>query len=89
MLETLATAMEPEGIARIPKHLPVLLLTGEADPVSNGGAAVRELEHHLRDAGLEVTAKYYPEARHEVLNETNRDEVHRDLLAWLHDMTEV
>lgn len=89
MLETLATAMEPEGIARIPKHLPVLLLTGEEDPVSNGGTQVREVEKRLRDAGLEVTAVYYPGARHEVLNETNRDEVHRDLLTWLHRVTEV
>jgi alpha-beta hydrolase superfamily lysophospholipase len=89
MLETLATAVEPEGIARIPKHLPVLLLTGDEDPVSSGGAQVRELERRLRDADLAVTAVYYPGARHEVLNETNRDEVHRDLLTWLHRVTEV
>ena len=89
MLETIATAMEPEGIARIPKHLRVLLLTGEADPVSNGGAQVRALEAGLRDAGLEVTAVYYDGARHEVLNETTRDEVHRDLTTWLHRVTDV
>ena len=83
MLETIADVMEPEGIARIPKRLPVLLLTGDADPVSEGGAHVRELEQRLRDAGLDVTSKYYAGARHEVLNETNRDEVHADLLAWL------
>ena len=83
MLETIADVMEPSGIARVPKHLRVLLLTGEADPVSNGAAQVRELERRLRAAGLEVTAKYYADARHEVFNETNRDEVHADLLAWL------
>jgi alpha-beta hydrolase superfamily lysophospholipase len=78
-----ARAMEPGEIARIPVGLPVLLLTGEADPVSNGGANVRALEAHLRYAGLAVDAIYYPGARHEVLNEVNREEVHRDLLAWL------
>jgi alpha-beta hydrolase superfamily lysophospholipase len=83
MLEAIGDAMEPPGIARIPKHLRVLLLTGDADPVSDGGAHVRELERRLRDAGLDVTARYYPGARHEVLNETNRDEVHADLVAWL------
>jgi alpha-beta hydrolase superfamily lysophospholipase len=83
MLETLPAVMEPAGIARVPEHLPVLLLTGEADPVSNGSAQVRELEKRLRDAGLDVTATYYAGARHEVLNETNRDEVHADLVAWL------
>lgn len=83
MVETVATAMEPAGIDRVPKQVPVLLLTGEADPVSNGAAQVRELEKRLRDASLDVTAKYYPGARHEVLNETNRDEVHDDIVAWL------
>jgi alpha-beta hydrolase superfamily lysophospholipase len=38
----------------------------------------------LQDAGLtDVTLVVYPEARHEVFNETNRDEVVADLLAWL------
>ena len=87
MLETVAEVMEPAGIARVPDHLPVLLLTGEADPVSNGAAQVRELEKRLRDAGLDVTARYYAGARHEVLNETNRDEVQGDLLAWLERVT--
>jgi len=83
MLETVAQVMEPAAIARIPPHLPVLLLTGEADPVSENATNVRELERRLRDAGLDVDAKYYPGARHEVLNETNRDDVHRDLVEWL------
>jgi alpha-beta hydrolase superfamily lysophospholipase len=87
MLETTATVMVPEGIARIPKHLPVLLLTGEADPASNGAAQVRALETQLRQAELDVTAIYYPDARHELLNETNRDEVHTDLVAWLDRVT--
>jgi len=60
-----------------------LLLTGGADPVSNGGANVRALEAVLRDAGLTVDARYYPDARHEIFNETNRDEVVTDLLQWL------
>ena len=83
MLETLGTAMEPEGIAQVPKEVPVLLISGEEDPVSNGAVQVRELEKRLRDSGLDVTAKYYPAARHELLNETNRDEVHSDLAEWL------
>lgn len=88
MLETVADVMEPAAIAHVPKHLPALLLTGEADPVSNGAQQVHELEKRLRDAGLDVTARYYAGARHEVLNETNRDEVHRDLVTWLDRVTE-
>ncbi len=83
VLETVIDVMSPAGIARIPQRLPVLLLAGDADPVSENGAHVHALEQHLRDAGLAVTSHYYAGARHEVLNETNRDEVHADLLAWL------
>jgi alpha-beta hydrolase superfamily lysophospholipase len=75
-------AMQPDAIATIPR-LPVLLITGEMDPAAGMGANARELEKRLRDAGLDVTAHYYDGARHEVLNETNRDEVHRDVVAWL------
>jgi alpha-beta hydrolase superfamily lysophospholipase len=87
MLDTIATVMEAPGIDRIPKDLPVLLLTGEEDPVSGSGVQVRALEKQMRDAGLDITAKYYAGARHEVLNETNRDEVHADLVAWLERIT--
>jgi alpha-beta hydrolase superfamily lysophospholipase len=83
LLETICDVMEPEAIARIPSGVPVLLLTGDRDPVSENGAQVRELERRLRDRGLDVTAHYYAGARHEVLNETNRDEVHHDFVRWL------
>jgi len=75
--------MRAEAIARIPSGLPVLLITGEADPASNMAAQVRELERRLRGAGLAVTANYYADARHELLNETNRDDVQADVIAWL------
>lgn len=83
LLAMAADAMEPAGIAAIPGDLPILLLTGEADPVSAGGANVRILEERLRDAGLDVESNYYPDARHEVLNELNRAEVEADLRDWL------
>jgi alpha-beta hydrolase superfamily lysophospholipase len=82
-MEATATVMGTDAITMVPKHLRVLLITGDADPVSNGGAQVRVLEQRLRDAGLDVSAKYYAGARHELLNETNRDEVHADVVAWL------
>jgi alpha-beta hydrolase superfamily lysophospholipase len=87
MLESITAAQEAEGISRVPKQLPVLLIAGEEDPVSDGAVQVRQVERLLRDAGLDVTAKYYPGARHELLNETNRDEVHADVVAWLDRVT--
>ena len=77
-------AWRPDAEGRIPKDLPVLFVTGEADPVSQGGKTVRELEERYRAAGIkDVTALYYPEARHELLNETNRDQVQADIAGWL------
>jgi alpha-beta hydrolase superfamily lysophospholipase len=66
------------------KDLPVLFITGENDPVSENGKTVHELEARWRDYGVkDLTALYYPDARHELLNETNRDDVQNDVLAWI------
>jgi alpha-beta hydrolase superfamily lysophospholipase len=82
LLELALPTVEPATIATIPQ-IPVLIIAGEMDPVGGMGANVRQLENRLRAAGLEVTAHYYPGARHELLNETNRDEVTADVLGWL------
>ena len=74
--------VDPERIAAMPR-LPVLLIAGEADPAGGMGANVRVLEQRLRDGGLDTTALYYPGARHELLNEINRDEVVADVVGWL------
>jgi alpha-beta hydrolase superfamily lysophospholipase len=74
----------PEAVAGLPDGLPVLLLSGQRDPVGGADAAqVTALADLLRERGLPVEQHVYPEARHEVFNETNRDEVTADLLGWL------
>ena len=83
IMELGARSTTPEGLGTIPAALPVLLVTGDQDPVSNDAANVRVLEQALRDRGLDVTAHYYEGARHEVLNETNRTEVQTDIVRWL------
>lgn len=74
--------VDPERIATMPR-IPVLVLAGTLDPVGADAANVRALQARLEDGGLDVTAHYYADARHEVLNETNRDEVTADVVAWL------
>ena len=77
-------AASPEGVAALPDRLPVLLLSGRRDPVGGRDAAqVSALAELMRSRGLPVEPHVYPHARHEVFNETNRDEVAADLLAWL------
>jgi alpha-beta hydrolase superfamily lysophospholipase len=75
--------MQADAVASIPATLPVMLVTGEADVASVNGAGVRELEKRMREHGLDVDARYYPDARHELLNEINRDDVTADILGWL------
>ena len=77
-------AATPEAVAQLPDGLPVLLLSGQRDPVGGDDAAqVTALAELLRQRGLPVEQHVYPDARHEVFNETNRDEVVDDLLGWL------
>lgn len=84
LLDALPRLSRPAALARIPRLLPIYLFSGEADPVGVEGAGVTELARRYRDAGLaDVTVQLYPEARHEVLNETHRDEVTDQLLTWL------
>ncbi|WFA17125.1 alpha/beta hydrolase [Paenibacillus mucilaginosus] len=71
-------------LERIPKELPLLIISGDRDPVGMRGKGIRRLEALYRAVGMkEVTVKLYPGGRHELLNEINREEVTRDVLAWL------
>lgn len=70
-------------LGRLPADLPVLLAAGERDPVGGSTEYVRALADALRAGGVPVTENYYPDARHEILNEINRDEVTADLIGWL------
>lgn len=84
----LSEVYAPALMARLPKLLPIYVLAGERDPVSNQLAGIRKLEAAMEAAELgDVTLRVYQGARHELLNETNRDEVTRDLLEWLDERT--
>jgi len=64
--------------------LPIYLTVGEKDPVNGQLALVHALVDRYEKAGLtDVTLKVWEDARHEVFNETNRDEVFADLFAWI------
>ena len=67
-----------------PKKLPTLVVSGDDDPVGDYGKGVRFVHESLEKAGVEnLKLKLYPGARHELFNETNRDEVFADLCEWL------
>lgn len=64
--------------------LPILLISGDVDPVGNYGKGVRKVYVRLQKAGISnVTLHLYPGARHELLNETNYEEVYGDIRQWM------
>lgn len=75
---------DPRTLGRIRGDLPVYITVGDHDPVNAGLALVNPMPERYRAAGLsDVTLRVWPDARHEVFNESNRDEIVADLLAWL------
>jgi alpha-beta hydrolase superfamily lysophospholipase len=75
--------MDPEALAKVKSGLPVYIFVGDADPINARLERLTPLIDAYKAAGLEVTLKVYPGGRHEMLNETNRAEVVRDLHGWL------
>jgi alpha-beta hydrolase superfamily lysophospholipase len=87
-----AAAMRPvdaDALRGIRADLPILLMSGSADPLSGAMALVELVAQRYRDAGVrDVTVLGYDGARHEVFNETNRDEVTANLIGWLERHTD-
>ncbi|MDB5972649.1 MAG: alpha/beta hydrolase [Hydrocarboniphaga sp.] len=80
--------LDSRRAARVPKHLALLAIAGEDDPVCAGRKGPLSLQKRYRDAGLsDVTALSYPKARHELLNDICRDEVTADLIGWFNQRT--
>jgi alpha-beta hydrolase superfamily lysophospholipase len=71
------------ALNRIPADLPILITGGSDDPVGGEDSMTRLLMHYAQTGHQRVTMKLYPEGRHEMLNEINRDEVTHDWLEWI------
>ena len=73
-----------EKMARINRLLPVYVFSGSADPVGGMGLSTTALVNAYRNLGInDLEFVLYPGARHETLNETNREEVFDNLLSWI------
>jgi len=66
----------PDALTAIRSDLPIYLFAGDRDPLNAGLAALMPLVERYRAAGVrDVTHDFYPDGRHEMLNETNRAQV--------------
>lgn len=87
MYSAAARMSDPSELARIPPQLPLYVFAGDADPINQNLEFLRELVDRYRRAGIRrINTDFYQGARHEILNETNRDIVVANLLNWLHDI---
>jgi alpha-beta hydrolase superfamily lysophospholipase len=89
-LEGKAALGSAAQLQRIPKAFPIHVIAGTRDPVGDEGKGIERLLAACASAGLtRVTHRLYVGARHELVNETNREEVTRDMIAWIEDLLDV
>lgn len=75
-----------KNMMNIPKELPILIFSGEEDPVGGYGSSVRELYKCYRKIGIEkAELKLYGGGRHEMLNEKCKFEVCEDMLRFIEE----
>ncbi len=74
----------PEKLQRMRTDIPIYVFSGDKDPVGRKGKGVHQLVGLYRKYGLkQVELRLYPNGRHEMLNDTNRDEVMQHVIDWL------
>lgn len=74
----------PKFLERMPKKLPVFFVAGEDDPVGQFGKGVTKVYQQFLKCGMEnVSCKLYPQQRHEILNELERESVYGDIFGWM------
>lgn len=82
--ELISRIQKRENLKKIPKDLPILMVSGADDPVGDYGAGVHRAYESMRDVGInDITLKLYDRDRHELLNETDRAAVMQDVYDWL------
>lgn len=84
LTELIARIQKPENLERIPKSLPILMVSGGDDPVGEYGEGVRRARRSMEAAGVkDIKLKLYEGDRHELLNETDRGQVMEDIYDWM------
>jgi len=79
-----AELADPDRLRNVRRDLPIYLFSGGEDPVGQQLRGVATLIGRYRQAGVcGVSYDFYPGGRHEMLNETNREEVRRNLMRWI------
>ena len=84
----LLDTLKRENLERIPRQLPVLVLSGDQDPVGMHGKAAQFLQETWSEAGLDIRTVLVPKGRHELLQDVCRDQVTEDILDFMEEIIE-
>lgn len=75
---------ELEHVKKVPEDLPIFIISGSDDPVGEYGVKIKTIYDLYLRAGLKyVTYNIYEGMRHEILNETDKMRVWKDVLNWI------
>lgn len=86
MMQGIKFITDKNNIAQMNKEKPVYFMSGDGDPVGDYGKGVERAYKAFCDAGLhDVFMRLYPGGRHEMLSETNKEQVYQDILNWLNE----
>lgn len=83
LLRGLIDISSDNALARVPVGLPLLITGGECDPVGGDRGMTRLVMHYAQSGHQHISVKIFPDGRHEMLNESNRDEVTTNWLDWI------
>ncbi|MEE6453154.1 alpha/beta hydrolase [Gottfriedia acidiceleris] len=86
LLKGIGIIHRKEEIKKTPTSLPIYIFSGDKDPVGQNGDGVKKVYELYKEIGCtNVKLKLYEEGRHEMLHETNKDEVHQDVKTWIEE----
>lgn len=84
LFELICRVRKTSNLKKIPKDLPVFFVSGDKDPVGDYGKGVHEAYDSLKKVGMKnLSMKLYENDRHELLNESDREQVMEDIWKWI------
>ena len=83
LMKLLVLCNSKKWYENLSKDLPILLVSGEDDPVGNFGKGIYEVHSRLEEQGIDAKMILYKDCRHEILNDTSKEDVIRDILEFI------
>lgn len=84
LTELILRANDPKRLRKIPAELPLMVISGDADPLGEYGQGIPKVCDALRSAGVkDVEMRLYETGRHELLNEPERAQIMEEIFDWI------